>query len=109
MFLPRILTTRATILLFLLLAFLALSAAASSSTNDLELEKRQSNYAPPPSPLLPRLPANPSSATTASAAAPSFRFSVHTHAESAIKYSISPIYVSLLIGSAGVVVAGLMS
>ncbi|KAA8894909.1 hypothetical protein FN846DRAFT_972131 [Sphaerosporella brunnea] len=77
---PRTRTPRAAVLFsFFVFLLLALSAAAETTT-----EKRQTS------------------------AAPSFRFSVHTHSESAVKYAISPTYVSLFIGGASVLIAGLM-
>lgn len=41
-------------------------------------------------------------------AAPSFRFSVHTHAESGIVYRIPPVFASLMICGASFVLAGMM-
>ncbi|KAI5800112.1 hypothetical protein EDC01DRAFT_787171 [Geopyxis carbonaria] len=75
---------RLPITLLLLLVFaISLAIAASADTSN-RVEKRQTS------------------------AAPSFRFSVHTHAESALTYSISPGILSALLCGASLVVAGLM-
>jgi len=72
-------------ILVLLTLAMAITLVSASEPGPAQVEKRQTS------------------------SAPSFRFTVHSHAESAIHYAVSPGYVSLLIGGASVLIASMMT